>query len=408
MLYPYLIILSSKKAPYAFSFFMLFCSVATPNYSSYLTSKNSSVMEGQVIKTTSDYFYQVQVNKHVFIRLVSEKHYSELIKSKNTRNIFQGKYYQYCRTKQNEAIFIYIANSKKLTHEFINGDHAWQKRAELRTDLLPMLKANGLAEAYTHSLVMENRLIYSLHTQLNKFFYQEPVNNQTVYNLFFKNNQLIFNEWLDKYKNGESYDQRKNFDKGVDNYSHTKRIAWIYWNQIKIVKSLIKNIKDEKLRIIDLRICGGNFFLSLIHCLTPQELEKLDMIGIDKEGHSIHQARGMLSKYQILDIKIFNDNISDPSFVERLVNMNPDVVVANQVFKQLNGKVENHLAEWLRASRQYLLASISMASNHLSVEEMIDKIKKIQIEDNFYLENFHDNIQVGMIHIKKFSHKSAE
>jgi hypothetical protein len=293
-----------------------------------------------------------------------------------------GKFYDVAVRRRDGRTTVLIRNARPPERSEIERDATWHRRLELAGVLGRLLPLGRVPVSATDVL---HRLPLAIVTESNKEALGPLATTDDVLRAFTLNTQRRFERVVADLLGGKlEHDTMSYSVRGVDDpsYSHIEHLGWVYARQIELVEHVLREDPLRTVTVVDLGTGGGHLLLTLAARLAAADLlHRVRLIGVDRpESRDMKFAAELAPAY---GITFKPDDLSDPTFADRLRRLRPDVIVANHVLEHLRGEIYTHyLYDWLLAASTAVSISLPLEDKaDLSISRHLKEYSADAIEE---------------------------
>jgi SAM-dependent methyltransferase len=140
---------------------------------------------------------------------------------------------------------------------------------------------------------------------------------------------------------------------GSAEYSHTKHFAWIYFNELKV----IRNICDQG--PIDVLELGSSFGNSIFSKKALMNLPDVHYFGVDINAGLVESSLKYALDNKMDNVSFYHADAKDLDFIlEHSSRARFDVVTSSHLLEHLDGKKYEIIEDWLSLASHALVFSI--------------------------------------------------
>lgn len=301
--------------------------------------------------------YEIVLNENISsVRVVSSELFYEKLSKQEPRFLKKGKWFSLFLMSQKDLSTLFLTHHASFSEGDISRDLVWQKRLEL----------GSLFEELSETIGCKENLyatILPVITAVHRLNLGKEISEKDIYTIFFRNSQKIFDRKVDACLNDQgAANLDAYFEKGPLNeqYFHTDLFSYLYAQEIKLIKKLLEEERNKKIKVLDLGTGGGSFILSAAHVLSAEELARIEFVGIDLGGRDALVAEKMFQDIPEATIEFVIDDIEELGFINRLSSYNADLIVVNHVLEHLKRPVLDFLHQWVLSTNSYLAVSVPL------------------------------------------------
>jgi SAM-dependent methyltransferase len=280
--------------------------------------------------------------------------------SLNAAHVVKGQYVQLSKLEDGKEVVLELRNLEARDSKKITRDSSWSRRLEIRRLLLDELDQGSVENVNFPNVILQ----LAMALQLEAFDF--PDQSSAIRAFHNNTHEVMRKKVFALLGMNESDYPTPVTDPHDPSYSHTDLFSTIYARQIKTVFGVVDKKLGEQATIVDLGGGFGHFSFLLAEVLNRRGLQnKFRLINIDASARDMGYGRERKWK-EGAPIIFVEDDVTDPSFVNRLHRYEPDIIVSNHMLEHLPGTDVNYLKnrylhDWLLAASDTL--SISIPTN---------------------------------------------